>query len=284
MKLSNIFQDYLSHNKAFFEHLRDKKSINERKDIDFSTLVTKVHQEYAPIFVLSTGRNGTLLLTNLLSKTNNTIVFHEPEPELSMASKLAYEKHDSDSTFVCGMFEGARYEYLRSAFLLDKKFIETNNRITFFAYEIAKLYPRAKFIHLVRNPYAFIKSGIGRNWYSGETLYDEARIVSNDVKLWSSLNQYEKIAWLWNETNEFIENFKIKNPTRIITIKAENLFSSVETSNEIFDFCEVNRLNKDKIKKLISVKINSGKSLTYNKELLEKAVHSYAFLRVKYNY
>jgi hypothetical protein len=283
--MSDLFKDYLSHNKAFFEHLKNKKSINDRKDVDFVALSNKVHDEFAPIFVLSTGRNGTLLLTNLLAKSKNAVVFHEPVPELSMASKLAYEKHKIDSSFVAGMFEGARYEFLRTAFLLNKIYIETNNRITFFAHEIAKLYPNAKFIHLVRNPSSFIKSGLGRNWYSGETLYDEARIVMNDAKVWNTLNQYEKIAWLWNETNQFIEEFKTTvESTRVLTVKAEDLFKSVQISNDIFAFCELNSISNSAISKIIGTKTNAGKSVLTDAELLRNSQEKYCLLTQKYGY
>jgi hypothetical protein len=283
--MSEILKDYLSHNKAFFEHLRNKKSINDRKDVDFAALSSKVHEEFDPIFVLSTGRNGTLLLTNLLGKSKEAIVLHEPEPELSMPSKLAYEKHLSDPTFVSGMFEGARYEYLRTAFLLHKKYIETNNRITFFAFEIAKLYPNSKFIHLVRNPSSFIKSGLGRNWYSGETLYDEARIVMNDSKVWNTLNQYEKIAWLWNETNQFIEEFKTTiESTRVLTVKAEDLFKSVQISNDIFTFCELNPISNSAIAKIIGTKTNAGKAVLTDDKLLRNSQEKYCLLTQNYGY
>lgn len=285
MQLSDILKDYLSHNKAFFSHLRDKKSINEREDIDFSILESKVHSSMEPVFVLSTGRNGTLLLTNILSKSKNAVVLHEPEPELSMASKIAFEKYQSDSSFVAGMFEGARYEYLRTAFLLDKKYIETNNRVTFFAHEIARLYPKAKFIHLVRNPASFIKSGIGRNWYSGKTLYDEARIVSADKGLWNSLNQYEKISWLWNETNQFIEDFKnTVSETRIQFIKAEDLFKSVKTSLAVLKFCGCDEISESVLAKIIAKKVNVGKNVKTDELLIKSAIEKYAPLSKKYGY
>lgn len=285
MNLSDIFKDYLSHNKAFFEHLKNKKAINNRNDVDFSALSTRVHQEFAPIFVLSTGRNGTLLLTNLLSKSKKAVVFHEPEPELSMASKLAYENHTRNSEFVKGMFEGSRYEYLRTAFLLNKSYIETNNRITFFANEIAMLYPKAKFIHLVRNPTSFIKSGMGRDWYSGKNLYDEARIVSTDDKLWNTLNQYEKIAWLWNETNSFIEEFKNSvDSNRVLTIKAEDMFNSVETNVNILNFCGITDVSHSVVSKTIAKKVNTGKEVKTEANAVKSAIDKFAPLKLVYKY
>lgn len=285
MKSTDIFKNYLSHNKAFFENLKNKKAISKMKGIDFSSLTDRVHQEYDPIFVLSTGRNGTLLLTNLLSNFKNVMVYHEPEPELSMASKMAYEKHQLDSSFVAGMFEGARYELLRSSFLMNQKYIETNNRITFFAYEIAKLYPQSKFIHLVRHPASFIKSGLGRNWYSGNSLYDEARIVDKNNLSWSESNTYEKIAWLWNETNEFIEEFKVSIPSvRVLTIKSEEMFHSIEVNRSIIEFCGLGPISDAKINKTIRSKANAGKQVKIDESSLKSAIQNHCHLLKKYGY
>ncbi len=282
--MSALVKDYLSHNKAFFSQLKAKKSIHTRKDIDFANLSEKVHAEYSPIFVLSSGRNGTLLLTNLLEQSNQCIALHEPEPELSMSSKMAYELFDKNPEFVKGMFEGARYEMLRTGFLLNKKIIETNNRITFFAHQIAELYPNARFIHLVRHPASFIKSGLSRNWYTGETLYDEARIVSSDSAQWKMMNRYEKVAWLWNETNLFIEEFKETNAKKVLTVKAEDLFEKPETSQKILEYCGIDDVSITKIRKVISIRANKGKNGSFDKELLQKSIENFTTIRHKYNY
>lgn len=276
MKVSDLIKDYLSHNKAFFSQLKNKKSIHDRVDIDFSQLSDKIHNEYDPVFVLSTGRNGTMLLTKLFELSNQCLAVHEPEPELSMPSKLAYENYRNNPEFVKGMFEGARYEMLRTSFLMGKKFIETNNRITFFAFQISELYPNAKFIHLVRKPESFIKSGLSRKWYSGKTLYDEARIVHPDKKLWGTMNEYDKIAWLWNETNLFIEEFKMKYPEKIITIKAEELFINKSVSLEMMNFCGINDINHKNISKTIAVKTNAGKAVNVDENLITKAIDRFA--------
>ncbi|MDZ7690395.1 MAG: hypothetical protein U5K69_04470 [Balneolaceae bacterium] len=109
---------------------------------------------------------------------------------------------------VSKIVDAARYEQIRNAWLLDKKYIETNNRITFFCYALSELFPKSQFIHLVRQPEAFITSGLARDWYSNSVLHDEGRIKPTD----NELQQVEKIAWLWNETNHFIEQFKREIP------------------------------------------------------------------------
>lgn len=284
MKLSDIINNYLSHNKSFFKELKEKRIINEKKDINFFNLSKIVHDEMEPVFVLSTGRAGTMLLTKILEKLEDVIAVHEPEPELSYGSKLAYENWQSNSALIEGMFEGARYEMLRSSFLLNKKFIETNNRITFFAHQIAKLYPKSKFIHLVRQPNSFIISGLNRQWYTGQNLYDEARIISNKNSFWENLNQTEKIAWLWNETNQFIEDFKLTiEPDRILTVKAESFFTNIEESQNILKFIQLNKIGENTLKSIISNKVNSKKStIIIDNQSLTKVIETHCPLLKKY--
>jgi hypothetical protein len=231
MKINELIVGYFNATKMYFDSLEKRKKLDQLT-ISAATLFEQVHSESQPCFVLSTGRSGTHFLTELLSKTPHTEVHHEPQPELVYFSKKAFEKTVPNEELL-GYFEGARYEMIRDCFLTQKQYIETNNRITFFAYQIAELYPQARFLHLVRNPLSFIKSGINRRWYTNTHFHDEGRIVMKNSEDWKNMTQAQQIAWLWNETNLFIDSFKEKYPNKVITIKAEELFSNEMKYQEI---------------------------------------------------
>jgi hypothetical protein len=259
MKKITIFKNWLEVNKQFFRELAANKKIdNKVKNIDVQGLYQVVHQQSAPCFFLSTGRCGTKLITKLMNLAPIIQAYHQPDPELIYFSKIAYESEHNQKIKIA--IDCARYQYTRNCFLQDKKYIETNNRITFFAYYLAELYPKAKFIHVVRDPYSFIKSGLSRKWYTGHNLHDEGRIKSKESSRWQQYSRAEKIAWLWQETNKFILDFQTKmGEGRVISIRAEDIFSSVLENKKLFSFLDLEAPSSQKIKKIISKPVNAGK-------------------------
>lgn len=259
MKVKKVFADWLQNNRRFITEQFEQRKINLQKSYDFSKLFEIVHEQAAPVFVLSTGRSGTALLTKIFGHHAGARVYHAPVPELVWYSGFAYNNYRDKPQEVAAAIDASRYDLIRNAFLLDLVFVETNNRITFFAHQLAELYPKGKFVHLVRNPLAFIKSGLARNWYSGGNIHDEGRIRHKDEIRWNTWKPEEKIAWLWNETNQFIEDFKQQtDSTRYITIKAEDLFRDAAVTNQIFRFSNLPGMSEQKIKELIKAPVNKG--------------------------
>lgn len=236
MTLKDIIKSFISINKAHYQQLKRGGSIAHLEQIAAHQVYPLVHTESSPVFVLSTGRCGTKLMTEVLSAYDYFSVHHEPYPEFSWHSKYAYEHYQSKHNELMMMFDAARYELIRDAHLTNRQYVETNNRITFFAYQIADLFPAARFIHLYREPYAFIKSGLQRNWYSNTEIYDEGRIRAEDADLWKSYSTEQKIAWLWVATNEFIEKFKTSYPDRVLSVASSKLFSDTKTWESLTTF------------------------------------------------
>lgn len=206
---------------------------------DIAGLYEKVHGEYDPVFVLSTGRCGTKLLSGLLQLNSRVAVYHGNTPELTWYSGYAFQHFKTKDSELKTAIDLARYEQIRNEYLLGKKYIETNNRITFFAHQLAELYPRSKFIHLYRDVYKVVKSGNSRNWYGNDKLIDEGKIRPlGENTVWEQFSQVEKIAWMWNETNRFADDFKkTVEASRVMTIEAEELFLNVNQAKAIFSFC-----------------------------------------------
>ncbi len=229
-------------------------------NITLADCFTQNWKNVRPAFVLSTGRSGTLLLNRLLLLSPQAFAVHQPKPELIRVSKLAYEKIYQSPEVFEEVFRTAREELMFEAVKLQKVFIETNNHITFFAPIISKVFPNAVFLHLVRHPGDFIRSGIRRRWYSGMHDYDLGRIVpvSGEYKeRWKELSDIEKIGWLWNETNQFIDNFKKSVPEEnFSSVKAEDLFKKTAVTKEIFDFLKLNGFNERLVQRTIKNPVN----------------------------
>ena len=216
-----------------------------------------------PCFVLSTGRSGTLMLTNLLLTAPDAFPVHQPRPELVRASKLAYENILRVPETYREVFKSAREEYLLEAAQREQVFIETNNRITFFAPIIRDVFPNAVFIHLVRHPGDFVRSGIRRKWYSGDHDHDIGRIVPLTgpyAQRWPDYTLVEKIAWLWNETNNFIESAKQNIPSKeVLLVKSDELFADPKTIEKIFNFLRLDHLDLKSVQTVLTRPANVQK-------------------------
>ena len=258
-KYLDILKDWARSNRAFLDDQMRSRRINKYQDLPFDQLYGHIHEEYDPCFVLSTGRCGTKLLTEILLKHPQVYAAHKPIPEISWHSQYAWENHKKEKDALRMTIDLARYEQIRDCFMLKEKYVETNNRITFFAYQLAELFPKAKFLHLIRKPIGFVKSGYSRNWYSGAKLYDEGRLVPSETQVpeWSSLPQEEKIAWLWNETNVFVRDFFETLPAeRKLSIRAEEFFKDPAQTEKILDFIGLSPFSRSQIKSLIKKPVN----------------------------
>lgn len=197
-----------------------------------------------PVFFLSTGRCGTKWFSKLLSFDPQFAIFHQPTPSLALQSKVVYElllrknwqMDPNEESLIKEIFWSAREDYLRYTYKTGKRYVETNNYVTFFAPVLKQIFPDALFIHLVRHPGEFVRSGIDRNYYSRSSADDYKRIepVSGpDGDQWETMNQIGKTAWLWKETNRFIKEF-------LNTLSADQY--------RVFNF---NQLNDDNIQQIL---------------------------------
>ena len=190
------------------------------------------------VFCLSTGRCGTEFLTHIFKYSKEVVVKHEPKPELEYVSRVIYQ-NDAKQGELEIAFLAARFDVcLLEAWLRDKIYIETNNRITFFAPAIASLMPNSYFIHLIRDPADFVVSGMRRGYYKkGSGQHQRILDVNSGVTNGSRL---ELIALEWNEINLKIENFKKSVPSnRVLTINSERLFEDPLIVEKIFDFISI---------------------------------------------
>lgn len=221
-----------------------------------------------PVFVLSTGRCGTKWLTQLLRNDPRIHANHNDYPELIRHSRIAYERYDKQAELVQEVLRVSRDGYILDAYQRNRVYVETNNRITFFSYAIERVYPRARYVHLVRHPGDFVRSGLRREWYNG-ALHDGGRIRwHEDQERWQQLSRISKIAWLWNETNNHIEEFlSTIDSSKFMRIKSEDMFSNLDSCRHLIEFVGA-KIQDSVIVKSRSSKVN--RQLLGNVPLYEK--------------
>ena len=255
MRKDKLLKEWFEFNTKYWKALKLRAKLHGHlKDSD--VLPEDVLAQAAPVFVLSTGRVGTMLLTRLFELEKGLNIEHEALPEMLYTGKLAYAD-PSNIEFTKGAFMAGRYEAIRDCQLQNLRYVETNNRLTFFAPAMAALFPNAKFIHLLRHPDSFVSSGIQRNWYTGKTITDEGRIAP--AKNSGIERQQDKIAWLWNATNAFIEDFKEgAGKDRTLTVRSEDLFSNAEEAERILNWLDF-KADKTSIQKVLNRPVNTSR-------------------------
>ncbi len=192
-------------------------------------------------FVLSTGRCGTALLTKILENSSSLLVRHNPRPGLELVSSVVHKDRPSLESLWLAVL-AARFDVcFEEAFQRGRIYVETNNRISLFAPALGELLPNARFIHLVRNPADFVRSGMRRGYYA-EGVVQHQRLRPKDNQTYSEMSRLEKVAWEWNEINASIEAFKMRVPAdRVMTINSESLFKGDPEGmvSTVWDFLDV---------------------------------------------
>lgn len=220
-------------------------------DVDGATL-----EVARPVFVLSTGRCGTRWLTELLRRDRAVRVNHSDHPELLRESGMAFDEYASQPRLYREILRASRDGYLLDAARRGTTYVETNHRITFFAHAIREVYPGARFVHLHRHPGEFVRSGIRRGWYSGSYL-DIGRPRLEDDTSWASMSNVERLAWLWNATNRFVEEFLagLDEPDGCFRVRADEMYGDAAVAARLCEFVGA-RVGTGEIASLLERKIN----------------------------
>lgn len=227
-------------------------------------------ETHLPIFVLSTGRVGTQTLAALLALSPHLFAYHEPTPKLYGLGRLAYLYRD-DTTAQSVLLEAvrcARTEAWEYALEAGRGYAETSPQLTFLAPFLLELHPQARFIHLVRHPYAVIRSGMRRRWYIDHAA-DRSRLIPRPdnplLQQWEHLSPLAKIAWLWAETNRYILAFTATLPVeQRLLMQAESLFTGEHaTLKQLYRFARTPLPAARKIQQILDRKLNTQKTGKY---------------------
>lgn len=230
--------------------------------------------EFRPVFFLSTGRTGTAFYTELLNQSDRVKVFHSPsallchaKSELITQGKVAYEmfqkygyEDERVNRLLEQVFMAAREELLYKSCIHQKRYIETNNRITFLAPAIKKCIPHAKFVHIYRHPGEFVRSGIRRNYYGSSDTHQLGMITplqgNEGYECWSEYENYEKVGWLWNETNRFVDDYlQTLDSSDYIQVNFNEL--SLEQVTSLMRFLEIDAIDEVAIERAIAQPVNA---------------------------
>jgi hypothetical protein len=221
-------------------------------------------RDYPCVFVLSTGRGGTETLTALAALSPTIEARHEPLPRLIKASFDAYmvggdlagQAHWRDLVLA------ARDDLVRAAARMGKVYVETNNRLTYLAPVLAEVFPASRFIHVYRDPFAFVRSAMRRRYFDGHN-WDFARVRPRPddplAERWDTLPKLECCAWLWWRTNHDVRTWMASLPeSRRLTLRSEDLFvGAPQALQQWFAICDSPMPAAGRIREVLTAKLNA---------------------------
>ena len=234
-----------------YSDLPNTRLISEQEKIKMNFDFISVQEKYNQlpnevIFVFSTGRSGSNAIENLANKNNRVNAFHEPF--YAQIKTLAFN--------YCSGFiseEEAKIELMKiyrraPVTRKDKIYLESDQKLVPFIKIISSLFPKAKFIWLIRSPDSFLKSAKARGWFlndypsvwgnqvllSPEMMSDACRITGDfsgsfTKEEWIKLSQEDKIIWYWKYWNDIIENQLRFVPNDKFLLKLEDINDNVKT-------------------------------------------------------
>jgi len=235
------------------------RGARERRPRDFDTL-----RKASMVFVLSPGRSGTSYLTRILEHSESLWVEHAPRPILNLESVKAWQaKLSPDALAQC--FLHARLTLLQNVARAGLRYVETNNRITTYLPGIAEMFPNANFIHLVRHPAEFVRSGMRRGYYDDRDSAESGHLFpaeSDEVfGRWDEMSRVAKIAWYWNQIHQGVEDARPGIAAeRFLEVRADALFSDPDTVLKILNFCGVAQTEQARCMREVGEPVNAQTS------------------------
>ncbi len=218
--------------------------------------VDRMYREYAPVFVLSTGRSGTKLAAALLGAGAGATSFHEPTPALMHLSNHAFH-HQEEVETLRRIVDAARTELVLTAYIAGKTYVESNQCLSFFAPAIAGLFKGARFVHLVRHPGDFVRSAIRKGWHRNDTIWESGRVRMADASAWGRLDQIEKLSWVWATTTRYLVDLKTTlGADRVHLTRLEDLVCSPDTVSALFRFAGIGEPDEGEVSRFQSRRMN----------------------------
>ncbi len=215
------------------------------------------------LFVVSSGRVGSMMVIKLLSLSEEVAAFHEPEPRLFEETKLAHAELEQRQRHYRKLFVESRAGTLTHHQRLGKVYAEaTNTNFVFLAPIIADVLPNARFLFLHRHPGEYVRSGMRRGWYFDH--YWDPWIIDPqpghpDHTAWARWDQFRRICWKWNAITTFLADFADSvGPQRVTTMSFEELVDPASDAvARIFDAADVTPPDEELVQRLLAIRVNA---------------------------
>lgn len=215
-----------------------------------------------PIFILGTGRCGTLQIAELFQRTNETESHHEYLFERVLKPAVLYKMNKISDKEIENIL---REVYIPAIYHSTKqKWIDSSNALPWIIEPLHKLFPNAIFIHLIRDGRKVVSSFFNKfkgiiydddcvsiliNWLNGNDI-----VPPPDKKFWRPIpniedslyedfilyDRFERLSYYWREVNLTIQSsFEIIPKAQKYTFRLEDIVSNEIELKNFFDAARV---------------------------------------------
>lgn len=253
------------------------------------------------VFVVSTGRSGSMSIVDSFKPYSDILGFHEPFYALFryysteyIAGKISEEEAKRVITIIWSIFKTQGKKIL---LISDQKIVP-------FIKIFCEIEPKAKWIWLIREPVSFVHSAASRGWFDqDEPKFHKERIVlqekfySDGVRVtgpmsgevskdqWDEMSQVDRILWYWIYWNSLIQNsLSLINEKQTMVLPLSEFSDKKEIVAKFIGVDEVNRDLKisrsNSVKKTHQNKYNAGRQ-TRTQEMHQLDRYSYSIEQYK---
>ena len=205
------------------------------------------------VFVLGTGKCGSVTITKILNASPGVYANHELAPRLWHLNNEAH-KDDCESNIWDAFYWATRRDYCSITQDNGLVFGEVNHRTTWFLPALKRLFPKAKFIILWREFNSCVESMVRWGVYSPEYRARQGALEPPE----SITDSRVACAWYWVTLHEYIlKHIEGTNFTTLpfTWIKEGNTEAIANT----FEKIGLDRPPDDQLKEILSEKLNPTK-------------------------
>lgn len=234
-----------------------------------------------PIFIIGSPRSGTTFLGSCIARLPEISYHYEP-----IATKAAarYVYQQRWSKFTAKWFYHSVYAWLmRIHFDGDLRFAEKTPRNCFLIPFLAETFPKARFIHIIRDGRDVTVSLNNKPWFKEEQKdsgkfepggypygpYSQFWVEPERELEFETTNDIHRCIWVWKRfTESAIAAIEQLPSDRYIELKYESLvFNFKEEAHRLLSFLEIDNPISQKIFKLAVNKVKSDSVAQWKKEL-----------------
>lgn len=179
-----------------------------------------------PVFIVSTGRAGSMMLARVLGLHPRLLALHEPAPHLN-AEAFARWTGSHHHHRLRQSIKSKRHSLIEQVGLNSLTYVESSHYCSHLIPELYEFWG-GRFVHLYRNGRDFVRSGLARPWWYPSDRRPALGLdrLKSATRKWLRRNLFidwgegwddhrlpppsdlrtriEKISWLWVEINQVI--------------------------------------------------------------------------------
>lgn len=172
-------------------------------------------------WLITTGRSGTVWLTQLFNEVEAFMALHESHPSLFYEGRLAAEGKRLEPEAEKRLLRACRGFQVREAYHRRLYYVDTSPFAAFLAEGLRAAFARSRFLNLSRDPRAFVRSALARDW----------GLRSGRRSHWWPANcpheqPHELLIWWWAEVHrKGLELEAEWGPEIVRRVRVEDLWS-----------------------------------------------------------